>query len=116
MNSVQYFLTLYSSMKILTPLLLLVTIFGCKNSKDFKSNFEKHKFDATIINNLPLYERLRQTVLNSYDSFYLSDTKYDFTYIYNFDTSTQISGYSNICKLPQKQYVLKVDKSLILKT
>ena len=91
----QYILTLYSSMKILTPLLFLLTILGCKNSKDFKSDFEKHKFDATVINNLQQYDTLRQIVLNSYDSFYLSNTKNDFTYIYNFDTSTQISGHSN---------------------
>jgi hypothetical protein len=91
----QYILTLYSSIKILTPLLFLSTILGCKNSKDYKNDFEKHKFDATVINNLPLYDKLRQIVLNSFDSFYLSNTKNDFTYIYNFDTSTEISGRSN---------------------
>ncbi|MEO9144116.1 MAG: hypothetical protein ABI237_01040 [Ginsengibacter sp.] len=83
-------------MKILTVLLLLLTIMSCKNSKDFKSDFEQHKFDPTVINDLPQYDTLRQIVLNSYDSFYLSGTKNNFTYIYNFDTSTQISGHSNI--------------------
>ena len=90
-----YFDTLLT-MKILIPLLLLLTFLSCKSSKDFKSDFEKHKFDPTVINNLPLYDTLRQIVLNNYDSFYLSDTKNDFTYIYNFDTSTQISGHSNL--------------------
>jgi hypothetical protein len=83
-------------MKILTLLFLLLTFLGCKNSKDFKSDFDKHKFDRVVINNLPLYDTLRQIVLNNYDSLYLSDTKNNFTYIFNFDTSTQISGHSNL--------------------
>jgi len=82
-------------MKILTPILLLLTLFGCKNSKDFRIDFEKHKYDPTVINNLQQYDTLRQIILINYDSFYLSETKNDFTYIYNFDTSTQISGHSN---------------------
>ncbi|NOT94348.1 hypothetical protein [Ferruginibacter sp.] len=82
-------------MKTLTPFLLLLTLLSCKNSKDFKSDFEKHKFDPTVINNLPLYDTLRQIILNNYDSFNLSNTNISFTYIYNFDTSTQISGHSN---------------------
>jgi hypothetical protein len=82
-------------MKILTLLLFLLIILGCKDTKDYKSHFEKHKFDPTVINILPLYDTLRKIVLNNYDSFNLSNTKNDFTYIYNFDTSTQISGHSN---------------------
>jgi len=83
-------------MKILTSLLLLLTILGCKNAKDFKTDFEKHKFDTTVINNLLQYDTLRKIVLNNYDSFYLSNAKRNFTYFYNFDTSTQISGFSNL--------------------
>ena len=82
-------------MKILTPLLLFLTLLGCRNSKDFKIDFEKHRFDPTVINNLPQYDTLRQIILNNYDSFYLSNSNNDFTYIYNFDTSVQISGHSN---------------------
>lgn len=82
-------------MEILTPLLLLLTLLGCKNSRDFKIDFEKHKYDLTVINNLPQYDTLRKIILNQYDSFYLSDTKNEFTYIYNFDTSTRISGHNN---------------------
>ncbi len=82
-------------MKTLTPFLLLLTVLSCKNPKDFKSNFEKHKFDQTVINNLPQYDTLRQIILNNYDSFNLSNANISFTYIYNFDTSTQISGHSN---------------------
>ena len=82
-------------MKTLTPFLLLLTVLSCKNSKDFKSDFEKHKFDQTVINNLPQYDTLRQIMLNNYDSFNLSNTNISFTYIYNFDSSTQISGHSN---------------------
>ena len=99
----QYILTLYSLMKILTPLLFLLTILGCKNSKKFKSDFEKHKYDTTVINILPQYDTLRQIVLNNYDNFNLSNTKNDFTYIYNFDTSTQIGGHSN-SDIPQIIY------------
>lgn len=83
-------------MKILTLLFFLLVFLGCKNSKDFKSDFEKHKFDPIVINNLPLYDTLRQIVLNNFDSLHLSDTKNNFTYIYNFDTSTHISGHSNL--------------------
>jgi hypothetical protein len=82
-------------MKTLTPFLLLLTLLSCKNPKDFKSDFEKHKFDQAVISNLPQYDTLRQIILNNYDSFNLSNTNFSFTYIYNFDTATQISGHSN---------------------
>lgn len=68
---------------------------GCKNSNDFKSDFENHKYDQTVIQNLPLYDTLRQLILTNYDSFHLSSIKTDFPYIYNFDTASQISGYNN---------------------
>jgi len=84
-----------SNMKTLTLFLLLLTVLSCKNSNDFKSDFEKHKFDQSVINNLPRYDTLRQIILNNYDSFNLSNANNSFTYIYNFDTSSQISGYSN---------------------
>jgi hypothetical protein len=74
--------------------LLLLSI-GCNNSKDFTKDFEKHKFDLVIIQKLPLYDTLRQIILNNYDSFHLTNEKDYFDYIYNFDTSTQISGHSN---------------------
>lgn len=70
---------------------------------DFKSDFEKYKFDTTVMNALPQYDTLRQIVLKNYDSFNLSNTKNDFTYIYNFDPSTQISGHSN-SDVPHKIY------------
>ncbi len=82
-------------MKTLPPYIFLLTLLSCKNSKDFKSDFEKHKFDQTVINNLPRYDTLRQIILNNYESFKLSNTNISFTYIYNFDTSTQISKHSN---------------------
>jgi len=82
-------------MKILAPFLLLLTFLSCKNSKDFKSDFEKHKFDPTVINNLPQYDTLRQIILNNYDSFNLNNTNIDFTYIYNFNKSAQISEHNN---------------------
>ena len=85
----------YKSMKILTSCILLTFFSGCKNANDFKSDFDKHKFDPIVINDLRLYDTLRQIILSNYDSFYLSETKKEFTYFYNFDTSTQISGYSN---------------------
>ena len=91
------------TMKLLTLILLLFTIFSCRSSKDYKGDFENHRFDITVINNLPLYDTLRQLILNSYDSFYLSDAKNDFTYLYNFDSSVQISGYNNY-DLPQLIY------------
>jgi len=84
-----------SNIKTLTLFLLLLTVLSCKNSNDFKSDFEKHKFDQSVINNLPRYDTLRQIILNNYDSFNLSNANNSFTYIYNFDTSSQISGYSN---------------------
>lgn len=83
-------------MKVITLFFLSLTLFGCKNSKDFKSDFEKHKFDPVVINNLPQYDTLRQVILNNYDSFYLSDTKNNFTYTYNFDTSLQVNRHSDI--------------------
>lgn len=82
-------------MKTLTLFLLLLTVLSCKNSNNFKSAFEKHKFDQTVINTLPQYDTLRQIILNNYDSFNLSNANNSFTYFYNFDTTTQISGYSN---------------------
>ena len=99
-------------MKVLTYLLLLLTILGCKNSKDFKTDLEKHKFDPTVIDNLPQYDTLRQIVLNGFDSFYLSDTKNNFTYFYIFDTSTQISGHSNfdLPKIIYPQTVRLIEK------
>jgi len=90
-----YILKLFTSMKILTSSLLLSTFPGCKDSKDFKADLEKHKFDPTVINKLTQYDTLRQTILNNYESFPFNDTKTYFTYIYTFDTSTQISGQSN---------------------
>jgi hypothetical protein len=78
-------------MKTFTPFILLFTQLSCKNSKDFKSDFNKHKFDQAVINNMPQYDTLRQLVLNNYDSFDLNSTKNDFTFIYNFDTTIQIS-------------------------
>ncbi len=94
-------------MKTLTPLLLLLTVISCKKSKDLKGDFEKHKFDQTVINNLPQYDTLRQIMLNNYDSFNLSNANISFTYIYNFDTSTQISGHSN-SDLPEIIYLKTV--------
>lgn len=91
------------TMKILLQIVLLLVFFGCKKSKDFRSDFEKHKFDTTVINSLPLYDTLRQLVLNNYDSLYLNDEKNTFTYIYSFDTSIQISGQSNL-DIPKKIY------------
>jgi hypothetical protein len=68
---------------------------SCKNSNDFKRDFEAHKFDEKVIQNLPQYDTLRQIILASLDSFKLSNSQNDFTYIYNFDTSTETSGNSN---------------------
>ena len=82
-------------MKILLSFLLFLTLFSCKNSKDFKGDFEKQKYDTTVINKLPQYDTIRQIVLANLDSFFTHDNKNDFTYIYNFGTSAQIVGYSN---------------------
>jgi hypothetical protein len=83
-------------MKVSTSFLLLLISLSCNNSVNFKSDFEKHEFDKTVINNLPQYDTLRQIVLNNYHSFFLNDTINNFTYFYNFDTSTQIGEHSNI--------------------
>jgi hypothetical protein len=79
----------------LTVIFLIITLFSCRNSKDFRSDLEGHKFDQTVIQNLPLYDTFRQIIIENYDSFHLSKTNYRFTYIYNFDTSTKRNGYSN---------------------
>lgn len=68
---------------------------GCKNSKDFESDFEKHKFVPIIINKLPEYDSLQKMILNNLGDFNLHDTIYHFTYIYNFNPKTSISGYNN---------------------
>ena len=94
-KSTEYMLYTFSPMKKLITFFLLLIVLGCKNPKDFRSDFEKQKFDTTVTSTLPHYDTLRQLILNNYDSFYLSNAKYNFTYIYNFDTSTQIAGYNN---------------------
>lgn len=76
-------------------LLFTFFLFSCRNSKDFKSDFEAHNFDDKVIQNLPQYDTLRQIIFKRFDSFRLSNSKTYFTYIYNFDTATHISGYSN---------------------
>ena len=82
-------------MKICTPVLLLLILLSCQNNKDFKSQFEKQRFDLTVMNNLPLYDTLLQLILSNFSRFDLSNTKNNFTYIYNFDAATQIGEYNN---------------------
>lgn len=95
-------------MKILIIFIFTLALLSCDNEKDFKSDFEKHKFDQTVIDNLPRYDTLRKIVLDNYDSFNLNDTNYRFTYFYNFDSLVQISGYSNY-DVPQKIYQTTVE-------
>lgn len=86
-------------MKTLTYLLLFLSFLGCGNlndsKKDFKIDLGKHRFDYTVIDNLPRYDALRQIILNNYDSFYLNSTENYLTYFYEDKTPVQIRGYSN---------------------
>ncbi len=82
-------------MKRITISLLLISFLSCRSHEDFKDEFNKQVFDQAIIQNLPEYDSLRQIILDSYDAFHLSDSTIEFTYFYNFDTSTRIGDHNN---------------------
>lgn len=73
----------------------LLYLLACNTKKDFKESFNQWKFDTSVIQSLPKYELLKQMTILSIDSFKLSEQKSTFTYIYNFDSLSKISGHSN---------------------
>ena len=83
-------------MKQFFKLFTLCLLTGCSQHKDYRESFNQWNFDSNVIKNFSKYDSLRGILLPAIDSFHLSEEKYSFTYIYNFDTlDHQISGYSN---------------------
>ncbi len=67
-------------------LLLLLLIAGCKHSMTTSAELEKHSFDQAVINKLPLYDSIRQILLDNYDSISFTATGGDFLYNYYGDS------------------------------
>ena len=84
----------HSMKKYFTPLIFLI-ICSCSNLTKFDKEFNEHKFDISVINNLNIYDSLRQLVFGEIDILQFNDSNNEFTYYYNFDSTTKISGHEN---------------------
>ena len=85
----------YSIMLKLLYMSFLAAFFSCQAKKDFSEDFKAWPYDPSIISSLSKYDSIRQAVISNIGNFDFSDIGERFTYVYNFDSLSNISGYSN---------------------
>jgi hypothetical protein len=80
--------------KYITAIIFLL-ICSCSRFPKFDQAFNEHQFDTSVMNNLNTYDAIRKLVIKKMDSFHFGDSPYDFTFYYNFDSTTAIRGHEN---------------------
>ena len=79
-------------LKQVLKLLIAILLLSCSDQN--VNEFININFDKNVISNISQYDSIRKLVISNIDSFDF-EVQNSYTYVYNFDASSEISTFSN---------------------